>query len=403
MSKYDRQRIVVVGAGLAGARVCEQLRRQGYVGHLTLLGREAHAPYDRPPLSKAVLRGDLDRSTLKIDLDSLNVELLLDEEAHSLDVSAQSIVTTQRRVQFDGLVVASGADPIRLPGDGPQTTLRTIDDALNLRHALKPASSVAVVGAGWIGAEVATAAQANGCAVTCIEAGRAPVSRAMGNEVGHRLASWWQGIELRTETGVSHVKQGGLVLDDGTELDADLVLTGIGVRPATTWLADSGIDVDRGVIVDEHLRAARGVVALGDVVARWSPRYGQRMRVEHWENATSSARVAASTLLRDICDPSPPVSDSETYDPVPYFWSNQFGHKVQYAGQHDPDDRMTWRESPAEHAGWSAVWRDATGRLAAVLAVDWPAEMAAARRALATGGRPDEARLANSSVALTEL
>jgi NADPH-dependent 2,4-dienoyl-CoA reductase/sulfur reductase-like enzyme len=376
MMRGDRQRVVVVGAGLAGARTCEQLRRQGFSGSISLVGRETSAPYDRPPLSKAVLLGQRENTLLGIDLAAAGVDVLLDEAAIGLDLATRVVHTTGRRLPFDALVIATGADPVRLPGPGPQTTLRTVEDALALRAELSAGASVAIIGASWIGAEVASAAVARGCRVACAEAGPTPVWQSMGAEVGRRLASWWQAVDLRTGVAVSHVDDVGVVLKDGSHLSADVVVTGVGVRAATSWLTGSGLPLDRGVLVDESLRAAPGIVAVGDVAARWSPRYDRRVRVEHWDNAATSARVAATTILADLRD-----GTGEIHDPVPYFWSDQFGHKVQYAGLHSSDDQLTWQQRE-DGPAWSARWLDASGAVTAVLAVDWPAQIVQARREL---------------------
>jgi NADPH-dependent 2,4-dienoyl-CoA reductase/sulfur reductase-like enzyme len=378
---HHRRRVVVVGAGLAGARTCEQLRRQGFNGSLELVGLESSPPYDRPPLSKSVLRGDRESTLLTTDLARSDVNLLLAEAAVSLDLDNRVVHTTGRRLPFDGLVIATGAEPVRLPGPGHQITLRTIEDALALRAKLSPGASVMIIGASWIGAEVASAAVERGCHVACVEAGPAPVWQSMGVEVGRRLATWWQAVDLRTDTAVSHIDDTGVVLADGSHLSADMVLTGVGVRPATSWLTDSGISLGHGVLVDQWLRAAPGVVAVGDIAARWSPRYGRRVHVEHWDNAATSARVAAATVLADLCPERRP-GPSEMYDPVPYFWSDQFGHKVQYAGLHHRDDQIRWHDN-LDGDGWSASWLDATGAVTAVLAVDRPAEIVRARRDLA--------------------
>ncbi|HMA47977.1 MAG TPA: NAD(P)/FAD-dependent oxidoreductase, partial [Frankiaceae bacterium] len=246
------ERVVVVGAGLAGARACEELRRQGYAGRLTLVGAEPHPPYDRPPLSKALLRGETDDTTLPVDL--TGVQVLLGRRASGLRPGR--LETDGGVLDWDGLVLATGAHPVRLPGDGPQRVLRTVDDARALRAALRPGARVAIVGAGWIGAEVATAAAGAGCAVTVVEAGPAPLAQALGEQVGAWSARWYEqaGVELRTGTGVAAVTGDGLALADGTWLAADVVLVGVGVRPATGWLEGSGLALDRpapdcGVVV----------------------------------------------------------------------------------------------------------------------------------------------------------
>lgn len=398
------RRIVVVGGGLAGARTCEQLRRRGFEGELTLVAAEPHLPYDRPPLSKDVLRGGRDSTTLPVDLAGLGVHVRLDTAAAGLDVDERVLHTfttetvggatadSAGRLGFDALAIATGATPITLAGPGEQLTVRTLDDALRLRARLTPGARVVVIGASWIGAEVASSALALGCRVTCVEAGPGPAARALGSEVAKRVAPWWSGVDLRTDVAVDHVAEGAVVLRDGTELPADVVVTGVGVRADTGWLAGSGLELDRGVVVDGHLRAAPGIVAVGDVAAWWSRRYGRRLRVEHWDDAAVGPAVAAATLLGDTTVP---------HDPVPYFWSDQFGHKIQYVGHHDPAASPVWRE-PTDGTGWSAAWLDGDGRLGAVLAVDRPRELLSARRALTAGATPDLARLADPAVPIHE-
>lgn len=401
-------RILIVGGGLAGARTCEQLRRQGHEGGITLLSAEPHPPYDRPPLSKEVLRGGRDDTTLPVDFGGLGVHLACGTAATGLDLANRVVHTATAgapgRIGFDGLVIATGATPVTLPGPGPQFALRTLDDALRLRTRLTPGARVVIVGAGWIGAEVATSALARGCTVTCVEAGPAPLVRALGAEVGKRLAPWWAEADLRLDTAVDRVEDGAVVLADGTELLADVVVAGVGARPETRWLTASGLELDRGVVVDEWLRAAvPGVVAVGDAAAWWSRRYGTRMRVEHWDDAAAGPAVAARSLLaaRDTgSDGGTGSGSGAVHDPVPYFWSDQFGHKVRYVGHHDPAGSPVWRE-PADGRGWSAAWLDTQGRLTAVLTVDRPRELPAARRALAAGAAPDPSRLADPSVPLT--
>ncbi len=394
------ERIVVVGAGLAGARTCEHLRRGGFLGRLTLIGAEPHAPYDRPPLSKEVLREERDTTELPVDLGGLGVEVLLGTEATALDV-AERVVHTRSggRLGFDAVAVATGARPIILPGPGRQFTVRTIEDAHRLRERLRSGARVAIVGAGWIGAEVATTALARGCVVTCVEGAATPVARALGGQVGARLIPWWGDVELRTNTPVDRIEDGAVVLGDGTELPADVIVTGIGARPDVAWLAGSGLELDRGVVTDEWLRAAPGVVAVGDIAAWWSRRYQTRMRTEHWDDAAVGPATAAATLLAGMAPEPPP--EAPIHDPVPYFWSDQFGHKLQYVGHHDPTATPIWRE-PADGKGWSAAWLDASGRLAAVLAADRPRELLSARRAISLGVVPDPAKLADPTVAFTD-
>lgn len=387
-------RIVVVGGGLAAARSCEQLRREGFGGELTLVGAEEHLPYDRPPLSKEILLGTKEASALRFDPTALGVRLHLGTAATGVDVAGRAVHTTDGDLGFDGLVVATGATPVRLPGAGEQLTLRTVDDALVLRSRLLPRARVVVIGASWIGAEVTTAALVRGCRVTCVEAGPAPLAQALGTEVGGAFLDWWRDVDLRLELAVTAITPAGVALSDGSELPADVVVVGVGVRPETGWLRSSGIVLDRGVVVDEHLRAsAPGVVAVGDVAARWSPRWQTRVRVQHWDDAVMAPVTAAKALVAD--DPGP------AHDPVPYFWSDQFGHKVQYVGHHTRQDRMLWRGAPQDR-GRAVAWLDPQGRLTAVLTVDRPKDLAQARRAITAGATPDPDRLADPSVAIKD-
>jgi NADPH-dependent 2,4-dienoyl-CoA reductase/sulfur reductase-like enzyme len=369
--------VVVVGGGLGAARTIGQLRRRGYDGEVVLLGAESRLPYDRPPLSKAVLAGRLDDTALRFDPAALRVDLRLGAPAKGLDLARRVVRTDTGDVRFDRLAVATGARPVRLPGPGPQLTLRTLDDALALRARLVPGARVVLIGASWIGAEVATAALTYGCSVTCLEAGPAPLAQALGAEIGATFLPWWRDVDLRTGTAVASVEADRVELADGTAVPADVVVTGVGVRPETGWLQDSGLALERGVVVDEHLVSSDpDVFALGDVAARWSPRLGARVRIEHWEDAGSAGPVAAASLLADD------LADRPVHDPVPYFWSDQFGHKVQYVGAHRPGDCPVERE-PGETPGRTVTWLDDDGRVSAVLTVDRPRESAAAAQLVA--------------------
>ncbi|WP_433441825.1 NAD(P)/FAD-dependent oxidoreductase [Nonomuraea sp. CA-141351] len=381
--------VVVVGAGLAGVRTVEALRGRGFDGRVTLIGEERHRPYDRPPLSKAVLFGDADTSYVGTDLAAIDVDFRPGVSAKSL--RAGVVETTEGEVRYDGLVIATGAEPIRLPGDGPQHVLRTIDDAHELRAMLVPGARVAIIGAGWIGAEVATAARRAGCAVTVIEAGAAPLATAVGAEIGARTQRWYDDIDLRLGTMVDSVDEGGVRLVGGEFVDAHVVVTGIGVRPAVEWLTGADIDLHNGVVVDEHLRASLpNTVAVGDCAAWWSRRWQTRLRVEHWDTALNAPEVAAASLL----------GEDVAYDPVPYFWSEQFGHMVQYAGHHPAGERLVYRGDP--EGKWSAVWLTADDALAAVLAVDRPRDLVQGRRIIDAGHRLDAERLVDPDVPLRD-
>jgi 3-phenylpropionate/trans-cinnamate dioxygenase ferredoxin reductase component len=379
--------IVIAGAGLAGLRTAEELRGRDYVGRITLIGAEARLPYDRPPLSKKLMTGALDDTTLRPDLDALGVEPRLAERATRL--AGRVLVTDRGEYPFDALVLATGARPVRLPGDGRQHVLRTLDDALELRKLLGPGTSLAIVGAGWIGAELATAAAQLGSQVTVIEAGPAPLAGGVGPDVGALTIPWYAaaGVQLRLGQGVDAVRPGGLALADGAWLDADVVVTAVGVRPDVSWLAGSGIALDNGVAVDGGLRTSLpDVLAVGDCAAFASARYGRRLRFEHWDVALHAPEVAAANAL----------GGADRYDPVPYFWSEQFGRMVQYIGHHTPADRLIIRGDPAAPR-WAAAWL-AGPHLAALLAVGTPRDVLQGRRVIEAGSAVDPARLADPQI-----
>lgn len=379
------QRIVIVGGGLAAARCCTQLRTQGFDGAVTVLSEESLPPYDRPPLSKAVLLGVHDDTAFSLDYAELGVDVCLGAAALGVDVQRRVIRSEDVEYPFDGLVIATGAAPVTLPGTGPQWILRTMGDALRLRDRLVPGARVAIIGASWIGAEIASAAVQRGCSVSCVEAGPAPLAQTLGEQVGRRTLTWWEDVDLRTDTKVAAVDDDGLCLADGVKIPADTVVTGVGVQPATAWLRGSGIDVDGGVLVDSLLRTnVPGVVALGDVAAYVSERFRTRIRVEHWMNATEGASVAVASLLgRHL-----------VHDPVPYFWSDQFGRKVQYFGHHRTEDRLVWRESDDERR-WAAAWLDPDDRLTAFVAASKAKDAIQAGRLIDEQVRVDPAALAD--------
>jgi len=385
------ERVVIVGGGLAGSRAAAELRAKEYGGQITMLGAEPHPPYDRPPLSKKLMMGELDSTSLDTDPAALGVDLRLGEAATALD---DRVVRTEKgEYGFDRLIVATGATPVRLPGPGPQRVLRTVDDALGIRAGLQKGIRLAIVGAGWIGAELATAAAARGCAVTVLEAAAVPAAAALGEAAGATMVPWYAaaGVDLRLGQPVESVQEGGLALPGGGWLEADLIVTAVGVRPSTGWLDGSGVDLGNGIAVDSRLRTSvPGVYAAGDCAAFWSGRYGRRLRVEHWDTALHSPSVAAANAL----------GAEQDYDPVPYFWSEQFGRMVQYVGHHEPEDRLIWRGDPAA-ARWAACWVSGTAgtdRLVAVLAVGRPRDMLQGRRLMEAGQAVDTVRLADPDV-----
>ncbi|MGO8959743.1 MAG: NAD(P)/FAD-dependent oxidoreductase [Streptosporangiaceae bacterium] len=392
----DRQmagpaKVVIAGAGLAGLRVAEELRSRGYGGSVTLIGAEPRPPYDRPPLSKKVMTGELDDTGLRPDLESLAVRLRLAERATGL--RGRLLLTDAGEHEWDALVIATGASPVRLPGGGLQRVLRTADDALALRDLLRPGTRLVIIGAGWIGAELATAAARRGCQVTVLEAAVAPLASAIGPEVGAATGAWYAAAEvnLRLGTAVASIEAGGVALADGGWLAADVIVTAVGVRPEVAWLADSGIRLDNGVLVDAQLRTSMaGVYAVGDCASFWSGRYQRQLRFEHWDIALHAPEVAAASIL----------GAEAQYDPVPYFWSEQFGRMVQYVGWHGGADRLIWRGDSAVER-WAACWL-AGDQLAAVLTVSLPRDLLQARRLMEAGTPVDAARLADPTIAIRD-
>ncbi|MGW3571483.1 NAD(P)/FAD-dependent oxidoreductase [Streptomyces sp. NPDC000941] len=396
------QQVVIVGAGMAGVQTAVALRDQGWTGGILLLGAEAHQPYDRPPLSKAVLLGKAEGSAFDVDFAALGVELRLGVSVTGLDTGARRLETASGPVSYDVLVIATGAEPITLPGgEGVPGVhlLRTLDDAERLRPVLAGQREIVVVGAGWIGAEFATAAREAGCAVTVVEAADRPLAGALPAEVAAPMAGWYAdyGVELVTGAQVASVDEQGVLLQDGTRLSADAVVVGIGARPATGWLAGSGVELapDRSVAADEQLRtSAPDVYAVGDCASFPSARYGARLLVHHWDNALQGPRTVAANVVGSRTA----HFTGSVYDPVPYFWSEQFGRFVQYAGHHAAADELVWRGDP-EGAAWSVCWlRD--GALVALLAVGRPRDLAQGRKLIEQGSRLDRALAADPSVPL---
>ncbi|MFC9242391.1 NAD(P)/FAD-dependent oxidoreductase [Streptomyces decoyicus] len=392
--------VVIAGAGIAGVQTAVALREQGWRGAITLLGDEPHQPYDRPPLSKAVLLGKAEGSTFDIDFAGLGIELHLSRPVTALVPDAHVIETADGPVPYDYAVIATGAEPIVLPGSEGLPgihLLRTLDDAERLRPVLAAQHEIVVVGAGWIGAEFATAAREAGCAVTVVEAADRPLAGALPAEVAAHMTGWYAdaGAELRTNARVASVTAGAVTLADGTTLPADAVVIGIGARPATGWLAGSGIEVspqDGSVLADEQLRTSvADVYAVGDCASFPSARYGARLLIHHWDNALQGPRTVAENIARG-------EAEGVAYDPVPYFWSEQFGRFVQYAGHHGDADELVWRGDPTG-AAWSVIWLR-EGRLVALLAVGRPRDLAQGRKLIERGVALDRERAANASLPL---
>ncbi len=395
--------IVVVGASLAGLRAAEELRHEGHRGPVIIIGEEVHLPYDRPPLSKQFLAGAWDELRIQHHapdrLDTLGLDLRLGRRVESLDPAARSLCCDDgSNVVYDGLVVATGAAPRRLPGtDGTAGvhTLRTLDDSLAIRAALEEAGDqvrLVVVGAGFIGAEAAATCHGLGADVTMTELLPTPLARVLGAEMGEALVRLHRenGVTVRTGVGVDRVESdpGGpdpvaVHLADGSRIAADLCVVGIGVTPSTGWLVGSGLTLDDGLVCDEWLFAAEGVVAAGDV-ARWThPGLGELLRLEHWTNAAEGGPAAARSLLAG-------PERAEPYEPVPFFWSDQYKTKIQMLGLPGPDDEVVVVSGSVTEGRLVALYRRGT-KLRAALAFSQARQLMAYRPLLAHGASFDDA------------
>jgi NADPH-dependent 2,4-dienoyl-CoA reductase/sulfur reductase-like enzyme len=365
MPSRQLKQVVVVGAGVAGIRAAEALREEGYDGALTIVGAERQAPYHRPPLSKKLLTGEVHRAGVDLapqfDLDA---RVLRGASAIKLDLSSRSVHLRDGNqdlsAQFDGLVIASGAVPRKWPG-GPVPEgvlmLRTVEDCLAIRKRLTSRPRVAVVGGGFIGAEVAASCRSMGLDVVLIEKATSPLLAALGKELAPRWAELHRdhGVDVRVGIGVDAFVGNGHVeavrLDDNSQVPADIVIVGLGVTPATDWLAGSGLRVDDGVICDATGAAQRStgdvpVVAAGDVARWWHPLYERHLRTEHWDDAGRQGAAAARTLLVG-------PDRAEAYDDVPYFWSDQYDVKVQMLGV--PTDYDAVEIVEGDPGGWEFV------------------------------------------------
>ncbi|HET6414853.1 MAG TPA: FAD-dependent oxidoreductase [Polyangiales bacterium] len=390
-------RIAVVGASLAGLRAVEFVRRANFAGELVLIGDEPHLPYDRPPLSKQLLRGEWDQERLALrrkNYDELNAELILGQRALSLDTAAREVcLEGGHTVGFDGLVIATGAEVRKLPRQPKLDgifALRTLEDALAIRDALASQPRVAVVGAGFIGAEVAASARQLGLEVTLIEALETPLAESLGTRLGGRLQSIHERHGVRVLSGRRVDGFGGsdrvtsLHLDDGGEVPCDLVVVGIGVSPSVSWLEGSGLELDDGVRCDATLATSvPGIVAAGDVASWHNPLFDERMRVEHWTNAVEQARHAVSTLLAA-------PGEARPFESVPIFWSDQFDIKIQGVGRPKPSDDLIVVEGAADGEKLVALYGRA-GRLVGAVTFNQAPKLVQLRMLIAKRGGLDEA------------
>ena len=398
---------VIVGASLAGAKAAETLRAEGFDERVVLIGAEHERPYERPPLSKDYLRGEVDRETVYVHPDGFyaehDIELRLGRTAVSLNTAARELALDDgKRLCYDRLLLTIGAEPRRLSIPGGELDgvlyLRSVADCDALRGRLDLGGRVVVIGAGWIGAEVAASARQRGLEVTVIDPLTVPLERVLGTEVGavYRDIHLDHGVQMLMGTGVEAFEGGTAVervrTTDGRELACDFVVVGVGVQPRTGLAAQAGLAVDNGILVDEHLQTrAPGVFAAGDAANAHHPFYGERIRVEHWANALHQGPIAARAML----------GEPDVYDRLPYFFSDQYDVGMEYAGFARTWDRVVFRGDPATRE-FVAFWLTGDRVVAGMNVNVW--DVNDQIQALIRARRPaDRRRLADPDVDLGEL
>jgi NADPH-dependent 2,4-dienoyl-CoA reductase/sulfur reductase-like enzyme len=398
---------VIVGASLAGINAARTLRLQGHAGSIIVVDADPERPYDRPPLSKQMLTGEWEpeKILLPAGKEDLDLEFRLGVRAKAVDLGARQITLegangTVSNTPFDSLVIASGASARRLPetaGIAGVHVVRTLADSLALRAELEAdPSRVVVIGAGFIGAEVASSCRKRGIVVTLVEAMPLPLERILGAEMGRVCAQVHieNGVDLRLGTGVLQLetetvdgveKVVGVALTDGTTVAAEIVVVGIGVTLNVDWLEGSGLTLDDGVVCDNTLLAAPGVVAAGDIARYPSARFGRMLRVEHWETAIAGGEAAARRLLAEASDETPVV-----FDPIPWFWSDQYDRKIQLAGRPMPLDTCVVVHGSTDEFRFVALYGDGD-RLTGVLGMNRPRHVVQLRALFEEGASFSEA------------
>jgi 3-phenylpropionate/trans-cinnamate dioxygenase ferredoxin reductase subunit len=398
---------VIVGASLTGAKAAETLRSEGFDGRVVLIGAEHERPYERPPLSKDYLRGESGREKVYVHEAGYyaehEIEPRLGRTVTSLDMSTKKVALDDgEELRYDQLLLATGAEPRRLSIPGGELDgvhyLRNVGDSDALRERLDRGGSVVVVGAGWIGAEVAASARQRGLDVTIVEPASVPLERVLGAELGaiYRDIHADQGVHLLLGSGVEAFEGAARVervrTSDGRELECDFVVVGVGVQPRAQLASAAGLAVENGVLVDERLQTSvPGVFAAGDVANAWHPFYRERIRVEHWANALNQGPVAARNML----------GRHERYDALPYFFSDQYDVGMEYAGYARTWDRVVLRGDPASRE-FIAFWVS-DDRVVAGMNVNVWDVTDQIQRLIRTRAAVDDRRLADTDVPLEDL
>jgi len=384
----DRKTFVIVGGGLAAAKAAETLREEGFDGRIVVVAEEDRLPYERPPLSKSYLAGESPFSDAIVHDEAFygerDIELLRGSRAAALDPGARAVTLADGgRLEFDRLLIATGALPKRPPIEGADgervLTLRSVADADAIKAAVAGGGRLVIVGGGWIGCEVAASARGLGASVTVVEQAGTPLEAVLGRRLGAFFGDLHRshGVELLTGAGVERITDGGrgVALVGGRTVEADAVLLAVGVAPATALAESAELAVDDGILVDELLRtSADDVFAAGDVASMQHARYG-RIRVEHWDNAIGQGQAAARSML----------GNGEPYAKLPYFFTDQYDLGMEYVGHHGRSDELTIRGS-LEDSSFRAYWTAPDGHITAAMHVnDWDA-IDPMRELVETGG-----------------
>ncbi len=401
------QTLVIIGASLTGGRAAEALRKEGFDGRLVLAGAEPEQPYERPPLSKEYLRGDLAREKLFILKPEFyrehQIELRLGVAATRIDAKERLVeLANGERLAFDRLLIATGGRPRKLAVPGSDLEgiyeLRIVADSDRIAAALQPGRRLAVIGAGFIGAEVAATARSKGLEVSVLEVAAVPLGRALSDEMGNVFAEIHRdhGVQLYTNEAVERFEGAGrverVVSTSGRAIDCDLVIVGVGIQPNVEIAEAAGLEVDNGIVVDEYCETSRpGIYAAGDVARFYHPLLGERIRLEHWSNAQKQGAAAAKNML----------GMREPYDEVPWFWSDQYDINLQLIGHSSGWDEVVTRGSVGDRAFTAFYLRN--GRLRAALAVNRFKDIGPSRQLIRQGVSIDPKRLRDEDVELRSL